>query len=564
MKNLRFGVRLALAFGVVLTLMAAAALTGYWELRSTADLTLHILKVDSPHVEHSQRVRANTLGLRRFEKDVFINIASPEAREEYKEKWAEQLARLNERFDSLESIASSREDKAVIGTMRRHAEVYETTFRTVVAAIDAGTITTAVEANRSIDSAKDEIRALEQMGYDLANRRSEEMAAIDREVTDSISHVLATMIAVSLLALLIGAITSVVIARSITEPVRKAVSVANKVAEGDMTVIIAPDSKDEAGLLLAALARMVRSLHQMASAASAIAEGDLTVKVTPQSPKDVLGNALATMIRQLTLAMAEVSQGASAVATTASQVAMSSQALASGTSEQVTAVEEAALTLEQMTSAIHQNAEHSRTMEGVAMRSAKDAEESRRAVMEMVGATNTIVATISIVEDVARQTNLLALNAAIEAARAGQHGRGFAVVASEVRNLAQRSQSAAQEIGRLAVSSSSVAERSTAFLDALLPSLRGASSLVQEVSAATQEQSRGADLISRTMGEVTGVTERNASSAEELSSAAEEMASLAESLNRVVRRFRMPDAAPDRRMADGKTLRISTDTTDFI
>jgi methyl-accepting chemotaxis protein len=165
---------------------------------------------------------------------------------------------------------------------------------------------------------------------------------------------------------------------------------------------------------------------------------------------------------------------------------------------------------------------------------------------------------ISIVEEIAYQTNLLALNAAIEAARAGEHGRGFAVVATEVRKLAERSQAAAKEIGGLAASSVKVAEKSKQLLADLVPAIRSTAELVQEVAAASAEQSSGVAQIHRALGNVDQITQRNASSAEELSSTAEEMAAQAdamrrqaedvrghaESLHRVVAFFRTEAGAP--------------------
>ena len=151
-------------------------------------------------------------------------------------------------------------------------------------------------------------------------------------------------------------------------------------------------------------------------------------------------------------------------------------------------------------------------------------------MLETVQAMNTIAEKISIIEEIAYQTNLLALNAAIEAARAGEHGKGFAVVAVEVRKLAERSQTAAKEIGGLASMSVRVAERSGKLLGALVPAIRRTADLVQEVAAASLEQSAGVSQINRALGHVDQITQRNASSAEELSSTAEEMASQAEAM----------------------------------
>jgi methyl-accepting chemotaxis protein len=192
-----------------------------------------------------------------------------------------------------------------------------------------------------------------------------------------------------------------------------------------------------------------------------------------------------------------------------------------------------------MSASITQNAENSRQTEQMASGAARSADESGRAVLETVGAMRQIAEKTGIIEEIAYQTNLLALNAAIEAARAGEHGRGFAVVATEVRKLAERAQRATREIGDLAGSSVQVAERSGKLLAELVPSIRKTADLVQEVAAASQEQSAGVGQVSKAMAVVDQVTQRNASASEELSSTAEEMSSQSEALLQLIAFFQV-------------------------
>ena len=175
----------------------------------------------------------------------------------------------------------------------------------------------------------------------------------------------------------------------------------------------------------------------------------------------------------------------------------------------------------------------------MAGKAASEANEGGEAVSKTVIAMKQIAAKIGMVDDIAYQTNLLALNAAIEAARAGEHGRGFAVVASEVRKLAERSQVAAQEIGELAGTSVTVAELAGKLLEAMVPSIRKTSDLVQEISAASQEQATGVGQINNAMNQLNQATQQNASASEELAATAEEMSGQAEKLQQLMGFFKL-------------------------
>jgi methyl-accepting chemotaxis protein len=297
------------------------------------------------------------------------------------------------------------------------------------------------------------------------------------------------------------------------------------------------------GLILARL--VTRSITNVVEQAERAAEGDLTVRVDADSQDELgqMGRALNRMLEGFHDLMTRVQQATHQTASASRQLAAGSEQLSSGAGEQASSLEETTATLEQMGASITQNAENSRQMEQMAVKGAKDAEESGLAVKETLEAMKAIAEKISIVEDIAYQTNLLALNAAIEAARAGEHGKGFAVVATEVRKLAERSQTAAKEIGGLTGSSVRVAERAGQSLTELVPAIKKTAELVQEVAAASREQASGVTQMNKAMGQVDQVTQRNASAAEELSSTAEEMASQAETLQQLMAFFRVSGLA---------------------
>lgn len=306
---------------------------------------------------------------------------------------------------------------------------------------------------------------------------------------------------------LAGALAHVVI-RSITVPLARAIDAANGVASGDLAVVdeADEDADDEIGALLGSLANMS---HRLA---------------------DVLG---------------QVQLASTALASASGHLSQASQGLSQGTSQQAASVQETSSCLEEISASVKQTADNSRVMESMALKGTKDVEESGTAVRASIDAMRSIAEKIGIVEEIAYQTNLLSLNAAIEAARAGEHGRGFGVVAAEVRKLAERSRAAAKEISGVALGSVKIAEKSGSLLDDLVPSIRKTSDLVQEVAAASNEQSDGVLQLTKAMAEVDEVTQHNAAAAEELASTAEEMAAQAESLQELIDYFRLPDPVGD-------------------
>jgi methyl-accepting chemotaxis protein len=500
LKNMKIGSRLLLGFGVVLLIVIAIGGAGYWGVESVTNKTVTILQTDENLAEHGQRARANVLGLRRFEKDLYLNIGSAEKEEEYLNKWTEQREHLYKRLEDLEKVVYIEKEKEMMKDMKTELANYEAGFARVHKMIKEGKIKTPKEANAAIAEYKDSIHKMEKAAQDLATEGENRMAGEQEEVMNFTKRINTVLISLILAAIFIGIAISLFITRSITAPLAVGVGVANKLAEGDLTVSIDVQSRDETGKLLGSMGKMVEKLREI---------------------------------------VADVKTASDNVASGSQQMSSGSEEMSQGASEQASSVEEVSSSMEEMVSNIRQNADNAQQTEKIALKSANDAKESGKAVSETVTAMKDIAGKISIIEEIARQTNLLALNAAIEAARAGEHGKGFAVVASEVRKLAERSQAAAAEISKLSASSVQVAEMAGQMLDKLVPDIQKTAELVQEINAASSEQNSGADQINKAVQQLDQVVQQNAGAAEEMSSTAEELASQAEHLQGVIEFFKV-------------------------
>ncbi len=303
------------------------------------------------------------------------------------------------------------------------------------------------------------------------------------------------------------------------------------------------------GLLLARA--IVGPLQKGMRFADTMAQGDLTASLDVNQQDEVgqLADSLRTMTDRLSGVVGDVLFATEGVASGSGELSSSAQSLSQGATEQAASLEQISSSMEQMTSNIRQSAENAQQTEKIASQTAQDAQEGGGAVMATVAAMKQIAEKITIVEEIARQTNLLALNAAIEAARAGEHGKGFAVVAAEVRKLAERSGSAAAEIGQLSGQSVAVAEQAGVMLTRIVPDIKRTADLVQEITAACNEQNSGAEQISKALLLLDQVVQQNASASEEMASTAEELSAQSVQLQETMRFFKVRQAGRTRRPA---------------
>ena len=380
-------------------------------------------------------------------------------------------------------------------------------------------------------------------------------------------QVFGVVIGTSLLILIIivfAILVGVSLSRMLTAPVRQMAEAAEKMAVGDIDIVITYDSADELGDLGRAFNHLVSSIREQEAVLSRLAHGDYTADIAIRSSKDIINTAIHEMVQSTNKMLTEIRVSATQVEAGAMQIAQGAQNLAEGSSRQAATLEGFNTTLSQVQSMTDANLQGAQEALNVSQQVGELMDGSRQSMDQMMESmhsinesSKSITKVIRVIEDIAFQTNILALNAAVEAARAGQHGKGFAVVADEVRNLASKSAAAAKETAILIEGStqrvsqgSSIAERTHESLALVGESSARSAVLVNGITVSSREQAHSITDIHTGIGELSVVVQANSATAQQSAAAAEEMSAQSTMLNEIIGRFKLRGQNALREQAD--------------
>jgi methyl-accepting chemotaxis protein len=511
LRNLRIGTRLWAGFGIILGILALMVVVGnvlttqnkqklIEGLSQATDKSTYATTMKSALLESGVAMR--NIGL---QSDV-SEMQKEEARVKAQNK------RYADARDKLSAFGLNDAEKKIVAEITRVEQEIAGPFKE---AIGQALAFNSEGAGKIIASKIDPLnqKAVAEMDklVDLEQAAAKEV--LSSSVSDD-TRLMVLLFSLGGIALAVGGMFAWIITRSITTPLNEAVSVASRVATGDLTSQIEEKSKDEIGQLFDALRQMNGSLAE------------------------IVGN---------------VRNGTEMIGMASHEIASGNADLSSRTESQASSLEETASSMEELTSTVRQNAENARQANQLVVSASEHAVKGGQVVGQVVQtmgsikeSSRKIVDIIGVIDGIAFQTNILALNAAVEAARAGEQGRGFAVVAAEVRNLAQRSAGAAKEIKSLIGDSVEKVDAGSKLVDDaghtmndIVTSVKHVADIMSEITAASQEQSTGIEEVNQAITQMDEMTQQNAALVEQAAAAAESMQDQAVKLAQAVAVFKI-------------------------
>jgi len=514
MKNLSVGKKIFILVFVSSFLIIGIFLFMLSALRNQEKSALLYSEVDVPALMFMKDANITALELRRYEKDMLLNIPNKDKFSEYESKWIENIKALKETLSNTKKLSIGSENLDNLEKINPMIDQYERGMISVINNIKTGKISDPELANLEVDRFKNSIRSLLNTTAAIYKNIHSHAKDLDKKNDEQLNNILWILFSLTVFGLFIVSFIGWFIYRQIVQSLNDTIQVANSISQGDLTKSVIVNSRDEIGQLGIAFNLMTESLRKLVS---------------------------------------EVRGSVDHVSSASSQIVQGNLDLSSRTEQQASSLEQTAASMEEFTSSMQSNSDatkeavnYVRNASLIAQRGGEVVNKVVDTMAEIENSSNKINDIIGVIDSIAFQTNILALNAAVEAARAGEQGRGFAVVASEVRNLAQRSATAAKEIkGLIQESVSKVGEGSRLVADAgqtmanIVEGVQSVTEIMHRISNSTLEQSSGVNQINQAVGQLDQMTQQNAALVEQASAAASSLQQQASKLSSAVSMFNL-------------------------
>jgi methyl-accepting chemotaxis protein len=537
LKDMRIGTRLGIGFGILAVLMAVLVITGISATSKMNDKLKQIVEVNNAKIEAAFTMKdgVQLVNLATFGKLVSKDAAFQEqnakiidsSRAEYKAS-----------VDKIEKIEKSEKGKELIQQIKSNISSGRENNTKALEASKAGNTEEAV--NIFLGTVLPASLKLFDNCQELVKYQQASTAASFAEAQSSYRSTIMLLVVLGIFVVAFTIFSTLVLTRSITEPIGRNVRAAQMLAEGKLGVELTVDRSDEFGQETSALKGMVEKWRQIILDIKQAADNVAAASTQLSAGADQMSrgaNDQAGRSHQVATASQEMSQTVLDVASNASNIATTANGAAATAKDGGTIVEEAVKEVREIALTVEESSDHITSL----------AELSKR-IGEIIG----------IINEIADQTNLLALNAAIEAARAGEHGRGFAVVADEVRKLAERTTGATSEVSGIikeiqnkvdsAVSSIEkvstkvdrgvdLSSRAGVELKNIVGSVEDLQMMVQQIATAIEEMSATSDQISKDIESISGISVETSQSSNEVSRASLELSKLGTGLQSIANQF---------------------------
>jgi methyl-accepting chemotaxis protein len=514
MRNLSIGQRLAAGFGIVIALLVMLAGLSWLRINSLNQEVEAMVKERYPKTVAANKVKSDVSESVRGMLMALLSTDPAQVKKEL-DNAAARNATANEAIAQLEKSTTDAKGQDILKALAPIRDKFGPLQASFVGMINED------KKDEAMIKFMFSIRPLQGKYFEQLDKfvayQNDLMAEAGANAASTTARTELLIGVLTAIAAVLSLGVAVFATRSITGPLGEAVGIARRVAEGDLTSVIATDRSDETGQMIDALKEMNDSLIRI---------------------------------------VADVRTGTESISAASSEIASGNLDLSARTEQQAASLGQTSANVRELTDTVQQNADNARQANQLAAQASAIAAEGGNVVAQVVDtmgsitdSSKKIVDIISVIDGIAFQTNILALNAAVEAARAGEQGRGFAVVASEVRSLAQRSAAAAKEIKTLIsdsvdkvdVGSKLVAQAGTT-MEEVVASVRRVTDIIGEITAASQEQSAGIAQVNTTIVDMDETTQQNAALVEEAAAAAASMQEQAAQLAKAVAVFKLDEA----------------------